>query len=228
MCGRATIIDPDGVEQIAVEFHRKFIPTEWKRPRYNIRPTQELPVVRLVDDELELTLLRWGLIPSWSREPEPKFPTFNARAETLAEKPTFRGPFKNRRCLILIDGFYEWPKKPSKDRRPRHIRFRDRRPMAVAGLWDRWTDPATGIVVDSCTIVTTEANELLAGVPHDRMPVILDETAQQVWLDSSVVDRQRLAALLTPRRADDMELVITSEQFVNYGVDDPRCIEPVA
>ena len=228
MCGRATIIDPDGVEQIAVEFHRKFIPTEWKRPRYNIRPTQELPVVRLADGELELTLLRWGLIPSWSREPEPKFPTFNARAETLAEKPTFRGPFKNRRCLILIDGFYEWPKKPSKDRRPRHIRFRDRRPMAVAGLWDRWTDPATGIVVDSCTIVTTEANELLAGVPHDRMPVILDETAQQVWLDSSVVDRQRLAALLTPRRADDMELVITSEQFVNYGVDDPRCIEPVA
>ena len=228
MCGRATIIDPDGVEQIAVEFHRKFIPTEWKRPRYNIRPTQELPVVRLVDDELELTLLRWGLIPSWSREPEPKFPTFNARAETLAEKPTFRGPFKNRRCLILIDGFYEWPKKPSKDRRPRHIRFRDRRPMAVAGLWDRWTDPATGIVVDSCTIVTTEANELLAGVPHDRMPVILDETAQQVWLDSSVVDRQRLAALLTPRRADDMELVMTSEQFVNYGFDDPRCIEPVA
>ena len=228
MCGRATIIDPDGVEQIAVEFHRKFIPTEWKRPRYNIRPTQELPVVRLVDDELELTLLRWGLIPSWSREPEPKFPTFNARAETLAEKPTFRGPFKNRRCLILIDGFYEWPKKPSKDRRPRHIRFRDRRPMAVAGLWDRWTDPATGVVVDSCTIVTTEANELLSGVPHDRMPVILDETAQQVWLDSSVVDRQRLAALLTPRRADDMELVITSEQFVNYGVDDPRCIEPVA
>ena len=228
MCGRATIIDPDGVEQIAVEFHRKFIPTEWKRPRYNIRPTQELPVVRLADGELELTLLRWGLIPSWSREPEPKFPTFNARAETLAEKPTFRGPFKNRRCLILIDGFYEWPKKPSKDRRPRHIRFRDRRPMAVAGLWDRWTDPATGIVVDSCTIVTTEANELLAGVPHDRMPVILDETAQQVWLDSSVVDRQRLAALLTPRRADDMELVMTSEQFVNYGFDDPRCIEPVA
>ena len=228
MCGRATIIDPDGVEQIAVEFHRKFIPTEWKRPRYNIRPTQELPVVRLADGELELTLLRWGLIPSWSREPEPKFPTFNARAETLAEKPTFRGPFKNRRCLILIDGFYEWPKKPSKDRRPRHIRFRDRRPMAVAGLWDRWTDPATGVVVDSCTIVTTEANELLSGVPHDRMPVILDETAQQVWLDSSVVDRQRLAALLTPRRADDMELVITSEQFVNYGVDDPRCIEPVA
>ena len=228
MCGRATIIDPDGVEQIAVEFHRKFIPTEWKRPRYNIRPTQELPVVRLADGELELTLLRWGLIPSWSREPEPKFPTFNARAETLAEKPTFRGPFKNRRCLILIDGFYEWPKKPSKDRRPRHIRFRDRRPMAVAGLWDRWTDPATGVVVDSCTIVTTEANELLSGVPHDRRPVILDETAQQVWLDSSVVDRQRLAALLTPRRADDMELVITSEQFVNYGVDDPRCIEPVA
>ena len=228
MCGRATIIDPDGVEQIAVEFHRKFIPTDWKRPRYNIRPTQDLPVVRVVDGELELTLLRWGLIPSWSREPELKFPTFNARAETLAEKPTFRAPFKNRRCLILIDGFYEWPKKPSKDRRPRYIRFRDHRPMALAGLWDRWTDKATGVSVDSCTIVTTEANELLASVPHDRMPVILDETQQREWLDVAITDRDRLARLLAPRHADDMQLVVTSDQFVNHGVDDPRCIDPVA
>lgn len=226
MCGRATIIDPDGVEQIAVEFHRKFIPTEWRRPRYNIRPTQDLPVVRVVDGELELTLLRWGLIPSWSKEPELKFPTFNARAETLADKPTFRAPFKNRRCLILIDGFYEWPKKPNKDRRPRYIRFSDRRPMALAGLWDRWTDPTTGIAVDSCTIVTTEANELLSSVPHDRMPVILDADAQREWLDVGTADRDRLSALLTPRRADDMELIIASEQFVNYGLDDPRCIEP--
>jgi putative SOS response-associated peptidase YedK len=225
MCGRATIIDPDGLEQIAVEFHRKFIPAEWKRPRYNVRPTQDLPVVRVVDGALELTLLRWGLIPSWSKEPEPRFPTFNARAETLADKPTFRGPFKNRRCLILIDGFYEWPKKPSRDRRPRYIRFRDRRPMALAGLWDRWTDPATGISVESCTIVTTEANELLAGVPHDRMPVILDDDAQREWLDPATSDRQRLSSLLAPRRADDMELVIASEQFVNYGIDDHRCIE---
>lgn len=228
MCGRATIIDPDGVEQIAVEFHRKFIPAEWKRPRYNVRPTQELPVVRIVDGEPELTLLRWGLIPSWSKEAEPKFPTFNARAETLSEKPTFRAPFKNRRCLILIDGFYEWPKKPNRDRRPRHIRFRDRRPIALAGLWDRWTDRLTGIVVDSCTIVTTEANELLSSVPHDRMPVILDTAAQREWLDPGITDRDRLSALLVPRRADDMELVITSEQFVNHGVDDPRCVEPVA
>jgi len=228
MCGRATIIDPDGIEQIAVEFHRKFIPTEWKRPRYNIRPTQELPVVRRVEGELELTLLRLGLIPSWSKEPAPKFPTFNARAETLADKPTFRAPFKNRRCLILIDGFYEWPKKPSDDRRPRHIRFLDRRPMALAGLWDRWTDPTTGIAVDSCTIVTTEANALLSSVPHDRMPVILDEAAQAQWLDMTVTDRDRLSGLLRPRRVEDMELVIASEQFVNRGVDDPRCIDPVA
>ena len=228
MCGRATIIDPDGVEQIAVEFHRKFIPAEWKRPRYNVRPTQELPVVRVVDGEPELTLLRWGLIPSWSKEPEPKFPTFNARAETLSEKPTFRAPFKNRRCLILIDGFYEWPKKPSRDRRPRHIRFRDRRPIALAGLWDRWTDKVTGIVVDSCTIVTTEANDLLRSVPHDRMPVILDTAAQREWLDHAITERERLAALLVPRRSDDMELVIASEQFVNHGIDDPRCIEPAA
>ena len=228
MCGRATIIDPEGLEQIAVEFHRQFVPGDWKRPRYNIRPTQDLPVVRVVDGELEFTLLRWGLIPSWSKEPEPRFPTFNARGETLADKPTFRGPFKNRRCLILIDGFYEWPKKPNKDRRPRHIRFRARRPMALAGLWDRWIDRATGVPVDSCTIVTTEANELLASVPHDRMPVILDQSSRREWLDPGLTDRERLSALLGPSRADDMEMVITSEQFVNHGVDDPRCIEPVA
>jgi putative SOS response-associated peptidase YedK len=228
MCGRATIIDPDGVERIGIEFSKKFVPSDWKRPRYNIRPTQELPAIRVGEDgELELTLLRWGLIPSWAKEPSLKFPTFNARAETLGEKPTFRGPFRNRRCAIVIDGFYEWPKKPNRDRRPRHVRFADRRPFTLAGLWDRWTDPVTGVVVETCTIVTTVANALLASVPHDRMPVILDDTARGVWLRTGAVPREELEAVLVPRRPDDMELVVTSEQFVNYGADDPRCVEPV-
>ncbi len=226
MCGRATIIDPEGVEQIAVEFHKKFLPDDWKRPRYNIRPTEELPVLRVVDDALELTLLRWGLIPSWAKEPALKFPTFNARGDTLAEKPTYRGPFKNRRCLVLVDGFYEWPKKPSKDRRPRHIRFRDRRCFALAGLWDRWVDRATGIAVESCTIVTTDANELLASVPHDRMPVILDDAARRIWLDQTS-DPARLASLLVPHSADDMEMLIANAEFVNHAIDDPRCVEPI-
>src|SRR6185436_10257755 len=140
----------------------------------------------------------------------------------IAEKATFRDPFKRRRCLVLVDGFYEWPRKPSKDRRPRYIRFADRRVFALAGLWDRWSDRRTGIAVDSCTIVTTEANDLLASVPHDRMPVILDEDAQDAWLDRGLTGGDALLDLLVPHRADEMELIVTSEQFVNYGIDDPR------
>ena len=228
MCGRATIIDPDGVERIGIEFSRRFLPSDWKRPRYNIRPTEDLPVARVGDDgELELTLLRWGLIPSWAKEPSLKFPTFNARADTVADKPTYRGPFRSRRCAIIVDGFYEWPKKPSRDRRPRHVRFADRRPFALAGLWDRWTDPVTGVRVETCTIITTDANALLASVPHDRMPVILDEDARRVWLRAGAVPRAELEAVLVPRATDDMELVITSDAFVNHGVDDARCVEPV-
>ena len=227
MCGRAVIIDRDGIERIAIEFSIPFNPSMWTGPRYNVRPTEPLPVIRRdAAGQLELVELRWWLIPSWANEPDTKFPTFNARADTVADKPTFREPFRNRRCLVVIDGFYEWPKKPSKDKRPRLIRFTNRTPMTLAGLWDRWRDPVTGVVLESCTVITTEANELLANVPHDRMPVILDRDARSVWLDPAA-ERSQLEALLVPRSAEGMHAVIVAAQYVNYGVDDERCLEPV-
>lgn len=148
-------------------------------PKYNIRPTDQIPILRENrDGERELATLRWWLIPYWTKEPL-KFPTFNARAESIAEKPAFR----DRRCLVLVDGFYEWPKREkwqkAIDKRPRLIRFADRRIMTLAGLWDRWRDQKTGVRVESCTIVTTEANELLESVPHDRMPVVLEGDARE-------------------------------------------------
>src|ERR1044071_6658061 len=154
MCGRATIVDPDGIDQTVYGFTRKFEPSDLpSRPRYNIRPTEPIPVVRLAaDGERELVELRWGLIPYWAKASGMKHPNINARADSVADKPTFNWAFRKRRCLVLVGGFYEWPKKPSKDRRPRYIRFSDRRVFALAGLWDRWRDEVTGVSVDSCTI----------------------------------------------------------------------------
>jgi putative SOS response-associated peptidase YedK len=234
MCGRAVVLSKEGIEELAIEFHITFNPGsllllegDW-RPRYNIRPTENLPVIRrAADGSLELVEMQWWLIPSWSKAPSMKFPTFNARADGLAERATFRGPFKNRRGLIVIDGFYEWPKKPSKDKRPRFIRFADHRPMTLAALWDRWTDPLTGISIESCAVITTDANALLQSLPHDRMPVILEGDARSRWLASDA-SRQELESLLVPGSTDGFELVIASERFVNYGVDDERCITPVA
>jgi putative SOS response-associated peptidase YedK len=227
MCGRATVVDPDGLDQTVYGFTRKFVPGDI-RPRYNIRPTEPIPVVRVArDGERELLEMRWGLIPFWAKEPTMKGPTFNARADTVAEKPMFRAPFEKRRCLVVVDGFYEWPRKPSKDKRPRHIRFADRRSFALAAVWDRWKDPVTGIRVESVAVITTEANDLLASVPHERMPVILDRDAQSAWLDTADTGSDEIKSLLTPHSSSGMELVITSQEFVNYGIDDARCIEPV-
>jgi putative SOS response-associated peptidase YedK len=223
MCGRAVIIDREGIERIAIEFSVPFSPSMWK-PRYNVRPTQTLPALRRAGSGYTVDELRWGLIPFWSKEPVTKYPTFNARSEAILEKPTYREPFKRRRCLLLVDGFYEWPKKPSKDRNPRLVRFTDRRCFAIAGLWDAWTDPATGEAIESCTVVTTAANDLLASVPHDRMPVILEGDARRAWLDPET-PLDELAPLLAPLPADEMELVIVGSQFVNYSVDDERCVE---
>ena len=228
MCGRATIVNPNGLEVVSYEFTKKFNPTEW-RPRYNIRPTQELPVLRAAEEGgAELVALRWGLIPSWSKDPAAIHSTFNARGETVHEKPAFRTAFSRRRCLVLIDGFYEWPKKPSRDKNPRYIYMKARGIFAVAGLWERWRDDFTGVVVESCAIVTTDANTLLQSVPHDRMPVILAREHWDRWLDPSLTDGREALPLI--RRFDHaaMELHVTDSQYVNYGADDARCIAEIA
>jgi putative SOS response-associated peptidase YedK len=228
MCGRATIVDPNGLEAISYEFSKKFNPADW-RPRYNIRPTQELPVLRgSAERGCELAAIRWGLIPAWAKDPAAIHSTFNARGETVHEKPAFRSAFRKRRCLVLVDGFYEWPKKPSQDRNPRYFYMNGGGVFALAGVWERWTDARTGVGVDSCAIVTTEANALFQSVPHDRMPVILRRGDWDQWLDPEVTDAAAVQPLIRRFDHDALSLHVTDSQYVNYGVDDERCIAAIA
>jgi putative SOS response-associated peptidase YedK len=189
-------------------------------PRYNIAPTQDVAAVRAVDGGRRLATLHWGLIPSWAKERAIGARMINARAETLAEKPAFRAAFRARRCLIVADGFYEWQKVGGR-KQPHFIRLRDGQPFGFAGLWERWHGDGEE-AVESCTIVTTEANELLAPI-HDRMPVIVDPQQFALWLDPSVTDTNRVAELLRPYASEAMEAYPISLLVNNPANDAPAC-----
>jgi putative SOS response-associated peptidase YedK len=194
-------------------------------PRYNIAPTQ--PVLGIVAAEAgrEGRLFHWGLIPSWAKDPKLGGRMINARAETVATKPAFRAAFKRRRCLIPADGFYERKQTGGRTKQPMHIGRRDGRPFAFAGLWERWGG-ADGSEIESCTIVTTDANALLAEI-HDRMPVILPERAYAVWLDREVDDREVLEGLLGPCPADELRAYPVATLVNSPKNDVPACLEPV-
>jgi putative SOS response-associated peptidase YedK len=164
----------------------------------NIRPTQPVVTVVQEGEHRRLALMRWGLIPHWSKDAKIASHTFNARAETVAEKPSFRSSFKSKRCLVLADGFYEW-RKP--DKRKYFIFRRDGKPISFAGLWSSWTDPATQKQVDTCTIITTTPNKMMEKL-HDRMPVILTQPAESIWTDSTLHDTDPLQALLNYREVE--------------------------
>ncbi len=194
-------------------------------PRYNIAPSQEVGAVRAAaDGTSELVLLRWGLIPHWAKDPSIGARTINARAETLAEKHSFRTAFRKRRCLIPADGFYEWSQREGK-KQPYFVRMREGEPFAMAGLWERWQEPG-GHDVESCAIVTCGANELLRPV-HHRMPVILPADDFDRWLDPAENDSRTLQPLLRlfPGRA--MKIHPVSIHVNNPRNDDPRCVEPM-
>lgn len=178
MCGRYSITTAP--EALARLFGIAGVPPNLP-PRYNLAPTQDAPVVRRErDGTRQLVLMRWGLIPGWSRGPDAKYTMINARADTVASKPAYRTSFRERRCLVPADGFYEW-QVVGKGKQPMRIVRADRAPFAMAGLWDRW-DPRDGTSpVESFTIVTTEANARLRPI-HDRMPVILAPDAWDAWL----------------------------------------------
>ena len=200
------------------------------RPRYNVAPSQDVAVVRTADDGRTLAMLRWGLIPAWAREPNIGYKLINARAETAAEKPSFRAAWRHRRCLIPADGFYEW-KREGKTRQPWLFGLGDGAPFAFAGLWERWTVPADtaltgslaerspGDAVETCTILTTAANGTVAPV-HGRMPVILPEDAYGPWLAGEEVP-------LAPYPADGMTAHPVSTLVNRPANDDPACVEPV-
>ncbi len=168
--------------------------------------------------------MRWGLIPAWARDSAMGMNLINARAETVAEKPSFRKPFQERRCLVLADGYYEWKREGSR-KQPYYIRLNSERPFAFAGLWDRWTG-VDGQAIESCAILTTTPNERLASI-HDRMPVILPPAAYEPWLDPGLQDAMHLAPFLTSFPADAMSAVPVSRLVNDPRVDDARCLEAV-
>ena len=189
-------------------------------PRFNIAPTQNAVVV-LEEGKRKLKLMRWGLIPRWAKDASIGQRMINARAESLAEKPSFRGPLRSQRCLVPADGFFEWLPEGGK-KVPVRIILKDEPIFSLAGLWDRWKDPE-GNAVESFTIVTTEANPILKPI-HDRMPVILTREAEQVWLDPAVADADRLLPLLRPFPAEGMDFYRVSSRVNSPKNDDPDCI----
>lgn len=220
MCGRYSLTTaPEAMRRL---FATKGAPPNYPA-RFNIAPTQTAPVVRIGEaGSRELVLLRWGLVPSWAKGPDSRYSMINARAETVATKPAYRGPFRERRCLVPADGFYEW-RTEGGVKQPYRFTLKDGGLFAFAGLWDRWQDPA-GAPVDSFTIIVTTPNALVRKV-HDRMPVILDATARDRWLDPQTRPAE-LTGMLEPFPAEAMTATRLSRRVNSPANDDPACIEP--
>ena len=220
MCGRYTLKTPVG--ELAEQFDIEESPSSMT-PSYNIAPTQQVATVLAENGKRKLEMLHWGLIPSWAKDPEVGNRMINARAETVAEKPSYRKAFQERRCLILADGFYEW-QKTDNGKQPFYIRMEDESPFAFAGLWESWRN---GREIRSCTIITTAPNELAASI-HNRMPVILHPEDYEMWLDPDFDEREPLTSLLKPYPADAMEAYPVSRRVNKPSNNEPGCIEPAA
>jgi putative SOS response-associated peptidase YedK len=222
MCGRFTLtVEAADLQE---EFGLSSVPNDWQS-RYNIAPSQ--PVLAITDGhERAAEWLRWGLIPTWAKDPSIANRLINARSETLAEKPSFRSALARRRCLILADGFFEWQHQADKRvlSQPYHFRRSDGRPFAFAGLWEIWRKPEGG-EVRSCTIITCAANEMVAPV-HDRMPVILSGDKAWAWLETRPLPELR--SLLAPYPAQWMVANPVSRAVNDPSQDSRECILPVA
>jgi putative SOS response-associated peptidase YedK len=219
MCGRFALFAAG--DELAERFQVAEAPR--LDARFNIAPTQSVATVRATPAGRALLYLRWGLIPSWSADPKIAYKLLNARSETVAEKPSFRSAFKQRRCLIPASGYYEWQKIGSR-KQPHFIRPRDGGLFSFAGLWESWNDPE-GEVVESCTILTTAANEAMRPI-HDRMPVILDAGGDALWLDPTA-SADSLRALFVPFPAGRMEAFAVSPWVSNARNQGPKCLEPM-
>jgi len=193
---------------------------------YNVAPTDEALVVVQRDDRRAVTAYRWGLIPHWATDAKVGSRMFNARAETLTASPAFRDAFRRRRCLVPVDSFYEW-KREGTIRQPYRVSQADGRPLALAGLWAGWRDPSTETVRRTFTIVTTTPNERLSEL-HDRMPVIVPESAWAPWLAPGGADAGELIGLLTPNDAVELEVYAVSRAVNDVRQDGPALIEPLA
>lgn len=236
MCGRYSITSPP--EAIQRVFQVPELPN--LPARYNVAPTQDVPVVRVggdsegpeADGGRHLVQLRWGLVPFWADDAAIGAKMINARAESAAEKPAFRAAFRRRRCLVVADGFYEWKSPPKDDdapkgarKQPYRIQLKSEEPFGFAGLWERWTDPADQRVLETCTILTTEANAYLRDI-HPRMPVMLSPDAFDRWLDPEG-DLDTAKSLLAPYPDDALTAYPISTRVNAVRNDDPSILEPL-
>ncbi len=222
MCGRFTLtVDPG---QLQEAFPWVDFPEEIPR-RYNIAPSQPVAVVPN-DGQNRVDFFNWGLIPFWAKDPKIGNRMINARSETLTEKPSFRGPFKYKRCLVLVDGFYEWRKEPgTQSKTPVYLRLKNKAPFAFAGLWDNWHSD-DGSEIRTFTIITTEPNTLIMEI-HNRMPVILPQNTYRDWLKEGENDPDLLKSFLRPYPSEEMEAYPVSRQVNSPQNDTPECIIPV-
>ncbi len=220
MCGRYTLRTP--VDTLAEQFDLDEYPSSLTAS-YNIAPTQEVATVVEEDDKRKLEMFHWGLIPSWAKDPQIGNRMINARAETVHEKPSFRSAFKDRRCLILADGFYEW-QKTDNGKQPFYIHMKDGSPFAFAGLWETWKN---GEELRSCAIITTDANDLMNAI-HHRMPVVLHPENYEVWLDPDFDEKDSLKDLLKPFPSEEMEAYMVSRRVNKPSNNEPSVVEPAA
>jgi putative SOS response-associated peptidase YedK len=187
-------------------------------PHYNIAPTQETPVVRIKEGRRELAFLKWGLVPSFSKDTKEAAKLINARAETVSDKPTFRSAFRHRRCLVVADGFYEWKKLGPKEKQPYFITLKDKAPFSFAGLYEWWI-PREGSRLETFTIITCKPNPLVADL-HDRMPVILGPESWPAWLGEQLLSPDKLKDMLKPFPAERMECWPVGKRVGNVANDD--------
>jgi putative SOS response-associated peptidase YedK len=221
MCGRFALKTPPR----SIQEHFSLPGTVELSPRYNIAPSQAIAVVRHLPGKRfrQLDMLRWGLIPHWAKDIKIGYKMINARAETLAQKPSFRAAFQKRRCLVIADGFYEWAHS-GKTKQPLYVHLKNGAVFGFAGLWESWHSPG-GSMVESCTIITTSANELIREI-HDRMPVILRSEQYETWLQDSTPEHF-LQQLLMPYPAEAMEAYRVSPEVNSPTNDTPACIKPI-
>ncbi len=221
MCGRYTITSaPEAIRALFRYEEQPNFP-----PRYNVAPTQPIPIVRLHEGKRQFALVRWGLLPSWVKDPKTFTLLINARGESVIDKPAFRAAMKRRRCLIPADGFYEW-KAVGGRKQPYYVRQTSGAPMAFAGLWECWTGP-NGEEMETAAIVTTDANRLLTPI-HARMPVIVQPEAFDLWLNYADVDATTAAALIAPAPDNLLESYEVSTAVNRTANDNPKLVERLA
>ena len=200
------------------------VTVDWALPlQFNIAPTQMVAAVRVARGGVrELCQLKWGLVPHWADDAKIGNRMINARADSVATKPAYREAFKARRCLVVADGFYEW-QKSGRRKQPYYLRLRHDGPFGFAGVWERWSQ--AGQKIESCSIITTEANELVAGI-HDRMPVIIPPEAYELWLSPDTQEIELLQSLLRPYPASEMVAYPVSDRINSPDRNDPECMKP--